>query len=239
MHYGEQTQRYLSGEEFSNAAHIELEKTSAPIVNRDDYLLQVTKGKKVLHLGFVDHLPLIDEKIRQGKWLHKKLIDNTALCYGVDINQEGIEYIQKKHHIDNLYTLDVILDTLPQALLDVEFDYLLIPDVIEHIGNPVAFLEVIREKFKRNTTRIILTTPNAFRWNNFVNIFKHRELINSDHRFWFTPYTLSKIVTDAGYKIDTLGYFEHGRLSRRQLVRKYLLDNYPLLRDTLIMEIEL
>ena len=239
MHYSDQTQRYLSGETFSNGALITVDKEASPLVNRDDFLLQVTKGKKVLHLGFVDHLPLIDEKIRQGKWLHKKLIDNTTLCYGIDINQEGIEYIQKEHHIDNLYTLDVILDTLPQALLDVKFDYLLIPDVIEHIGNPVAFLEVIREKFKQNTSKIILTTPNAFRWNNFLNVFKHRELINSDHRFWFTPYTLSKIVTDAGYKIDDLGYFEHGRLSRRQVIRRYLLNNYPLLRDTLIMEIEL
>jgi 2-polyprenyl-3-methyl-5-hydroxy-6-metoxy-1,4-benzoquinol methylase len=121
----------------------------------------------------------------------------------------------------------------------VKFDYIYIPDVIEHIGNPVDFLESIRDRFKTNVEKIILTTPNAFRWNNFMNSFKTIEVVNTDHRFWFTPFTLSKIVTDAGYEINKLGYFEHGSLSRRQVFRKYILNRFPAFRDTLIIEISL
>ena len=206
---------------------------------RDDYLLSLAKNKNILHFGFVDHIPLIDEKIKRGNWLHKKIVDASNLCYGIDINKEGIQYIQDKYNYDNLYAVDIISDRIPNSILDVKFDYIFIPDVIEHIGNPIEFLELIRKKFKGNTKKIILTTPNAFRWNNFINTFKSIELINTDHRFWFTPFTLSKILIDAGYTIDNLGYFEHGKLSRRQIIKKFLLGKYSTFRDTLIIEVSL
>jgi hypothetical protein len=135
--------------------------------------------------------------------------------------------------------MNIITDVLPDEIINTKFDYILIPDVIEHIGNPVEFLQAIRERFKNNTEKIILTTPNGLRWNNFINAFKGIEVINTDHRFWFTPFTLSKIVTDAGYKINNIGYLEHGKLSRRQIIRKFILSKYNAFRDTLIIDISL
>jgi len=111
-----------------------------------------------------------------------------------------------------------------------------IPDVIEHIGNPVHFLNAIREKFENNVDKIILTTPNAFRLQNSLNALKGVEVLNSDHRFWFTPYTLSKILTDAKYRIDRLNYFEHRKISNKYFIRKFLISKFHALRDTLIVE---
>ena len=239
MLYNDLTKDYLSGNRFSNGGIISLDNNSADTLYRDDYLLSIAEDKNILHLGFVDHIPLIDEKIKRGNWLHKKLMDVSNICYGVDINHEGIEYIQDKYKYDNLYAVDITSDFIPKEILDTKFDYILIPDVIEHIGNPVEFLKAIRERFKDNTERIILTTPNAFRWNNFMNSFKTIEVINTDHRFWFTPFTFSKIVIDAGYGINGLGYLEHGTLSRRQIFRKFILNRYTAFRDTLIIDISL
>jgi hypothetical protein len=239
MIYNNLTKNYLSGKEFSNGGIINLNNMSKNTLYRDDYLIKIAKNKNILHLGFVDHIPLIDEKIKNSNWLHKKLMDISNICYGIDINREGIEYIQKKYKYDNLYTLNILTDAIPDDIIDVKFDYIYIPDVIEHIGNPVEFLKSIREKFKDNVKKLILTTPNGFRWNNFMNSFKNIEVINTDHRFWFTPFTLSKIVTDAGYEINNLGYFEHGKLSKREIFRKYILHRFPAFRDTLIIEISL
>ena len=100
------------------------------------------------------------------------------------------------------------------------------------------FLHSIRERFKNNVDKIVLTTPNAFRWNNFVNSFRNIEIVNTDHRFWFTPFTLSKIVIDAGYIINSLGYFEHGKIARRAIFKKFILNRYVTFRDTLIIEID-
>ena len=206
------------------------------ILYRDEYLIRISKDKKLIHLGFVDHIPLIDKKIKKGDWLHKKLIDVCSICYGVDINKEGVEYIQNKYKYDNLHAVDIISENIPKKLLEEKFDYILIPDVIEHIRNPVYFLSSIRERFKNNVDKIVLTTPNAFRWDNFMNSFKNVEIINTDHRFWFTPFTLSKIVIDAGYTINKLGYFEHGKIGKRRILKKFILNKYIIFRDTLIME---
>jgi len=238
MLYNNLTKEYLSGDRFNNGAVITLNNNISNLY-RDDYLVDIARNKNILHLGFVDHIPLIDEKIKKGNWLHKKLMDVSSICYGVDINEKGIKYIQDKYRYDNLYVVDITSDVIPKEILNIKFDYILIPDVIEHIGNPVDFLNSIRERFKDNTKKIILTTPNAFRWNNFMNSFKNIEVINTDHKFWFTPFTLSKVVTDAGYEINSLGYFEHGRVSRRQVFRKFILNRYPIFRDTLIIDIGL
>ena len=239
MLYDDLTKSYLSGSKFSNGGIISLDSQKSNILYRDDYLLKITENKNILHLGFLDHLPLIDEKIKKGNWLHKKLMDNSDICYGIDINKEGIEYIQNKYNYDHLYAMNIITDVIPEEILNTKFDYLLIPDVIEHIGNPVEFLQSIKERFEDNVNKVILTTPNGFRLNNFLNSFKNIEVINTDHRFWFTPFTLSKIVTDAGYVINNIGYFEHGKLSRRQIFRKFILSRYSAFRDTLIIEVNL
>ena len=135
-------------------------------------------------------------------------------------------------------SLTFILKSL-KTDINTKIDYILIPDVIEHIGNPVEFLQAIRKRFKNNAEKVILTTPNGFRWDNFINSFKSKEVINTDHRFWFTPFTLSKIVSDAEYKIISLGYFEHGKLLRRQIIKKFILSKYNAFRDTLIIEMSL
>ena len=196
------------------------------------------KNKKILHFGFVDHLPLVDKKIELGQYLHQKLM-NVADVYGVDINKEGVDYLKEKYAYENIYAFDLRKDEIPKELLSIQFDYILLPDVIEHIGNPVEFVELIRTKFKDNVDKIILTTPNSFRLNNVISTFKNVELINTDHRFWFTPYTLSKIVTDAGYKIETINFLEHQKKSLRQPLRNLLLFMFKALQDSLILEARL
>ncbi len=236
MKYNNEELEYLKGVKFSNGAKFEL-TSQTDYLNRDDYLLHLSKDKTIMHLGFVDHIPLIDEKIKKGARLHKKLMDNCKVCFGVDINKQGIVYIQNKYNYPHLYAIDIINDELPEEIANEKIDYLLIPDVIEHIGNPVAFLKAIREKLT-NVDKIVLTTPNALRLNNFIFALKNIECINTDHRFWFTPFTLSKIVTDAGFKIENIGFYEHGRLDRRKILRKLFLLKYFTFKDTLIIEIK-
>lgn len=236
MKYTNKELDYLKGVKFNNGANFKL-TNQTNYWNRDDYLIHLTKNKTIMHLGFVDHIPLIDEKIKKRGWLHKKLIDNCKICFGVDINKEGIDYIQENYNYPHLYAIDIINDELPNEIAKERIDYLLIPDVIEHIGNPVAFLKAIKEKLT-NVDKIVLTTPNALRLNNFIFALKNIECINTDHRFWFTPFTLSKILTDAGFEIYNIGFYEHGNLSRRQILRKLFLSKYFTFKDTLIIEIK-
>jgi hypothetical protein len=38
------------------------------------------------------------------------------------------------------------------------------------------------------------------RGGNIRGAWKNTEVINTDHRFFFTPYTIAKIAVDAGYE---------------------------------------
>lgn len=226
---------YLEGKTFSNGGVITLRESNTHKLNRDDYLIELVKDKTILHLGFLDHLPLIDDKIKNKNWLHNKLVESSKLCVGIDINEEGIKYLENKYKMNDIYCIDIVNDNLPNDIANIKFDYLLIPDVIEHISNPQQFLFSIKEKLKDSVKEVVVTTPNAFRWNNFINTFKNSECINTDHRFWFTPYTLSKIMYDSKYEVEKIDYLEHGRLSRREIIKKMILKKYPAFRDTLVL----
>lgn len=227
--------KYLSGEAFSNGFMLPFKCHSSKIMYRDEALVELAKGKKVLHVGFVDHLPVLDEKIKNNRWLHNKLVDVCELCVGVDINEDGVNYLKREYQYENIFSLDITKDDLPEVVLSERFDYIFLPDVIEHIGNPSLFLFNLRERLSGRTDVCVLTTPNAFRLNNFINTIKGKEVINSDHRFWFTPYTISKILTDAGYDNLEVNFSEHGYLPRRKIFKKMILKTKPSLRDTLIV----
>jgi hypothetical protein len=214
--------KYLLGKEFHNGLKIHI--STNKLLFRNNYLVNLAKDKKIIHIGFVDHLPLIDKKIEENNWLHNNLIDVATKAIGIDINKEGIDYLKNKHNIKNIYALDIINDSLPNEVLNDSFDYLFLPDVIEHIGNPVSFLESLKNKFP-NVKNFIITTPNAFCYDNFKFSLKNIECINTDHRFWFTPYTLSKILSDSGFKLDKILFAEHSNgLSRRYILKKILIN---------------
>ncbi len=224
---------YLSGVSFHNGLKVECKHNE--IEYRNEYLLNLIKNKKVLHIGFVDHLPLLENKIKKNNWLHKQLIDVAAKCVGIDINEEGINYLKEHHNIKDIYCVDILNDELPDEILKENFDYLLLPDVIEHIGDPVLFLKHLKQKFT-NINQLVITTPNAFRYDNIKNSIKNIECINSDHRFWFTPYTIAKVLNDSGYTIEDLLFAEHSKsLSRRYFFKRWVIKRKSMLRDNLIL----
>jgi hypothetical protein len=48
----------------------------------------------------------------------------------------------------------------------------------------------------------------------------YREVINSDHRFWFTPYTISKVLVSAGYIPDKIIYSNLQSMNIRDLIKR-------------------
>jgi hypothetical protein len=58
-------------------------------------ITELSTGKRLIHVGCVDHMPIIEEKIRNNTWLHKLVTEAASECIGVDINKEGIEFMHK------------------------------------------------------------------------------------------------------------------------------------------------
>ncbi len=195
------TQDYLVGHRFSTDLVIKPVNTSdqRSRLSRVELLERLAHGRNVIHVGCVDHdAGTIEDKLRSGKWLHHRLMRRATRCHGVDINAEGIHYMHEYLGIDDVEVIN-IAEQDSAAILGARWDAMLIPEVLEHIGNPVQFLQSVRNRYAAVVDELIVTVPNAFAVENFRGVLSGIERINTDHRFWFTPYTLAKVMADAGF----------------------------------------
>jgi len=193
---------YLTGEKFSSSFEISL--WNMPYLDRIGFLENKCRGKNIIHIGFADHKDLIMKKLQNNVWLHKRLLDVCNVCFGIDIDCQAVEFVRNTLGISNVYCLDLINQDLPSELSKSHFDYVLLPEVLEHLDDPLLFLKEIRRKFNDIAERIIVTVPNAFRLLNFHLAMKNSEGINTDHRYWFTPYTILKLIVRAGFEPEGL-----------------------------------
>jgi len=214
---------YLTGKLFSNYVKFRFDSRTY-IPNRVDLLESLLKDRLVLHFGCCDHEGLIEEKIRDKSHLQVKLSYIAAKCIGVDIDRDALARL-KSLNVPNCYYYD-LYESNDLELENEIYDVVLLGEILEHIADPVQFLKKIKTKFK-NAKEIIITVPNAFNSQNFYNIKAGIEEINTDHKYWFTPFTISKVVTEAGFKLDSIYFVDRSKLNiaDRIIKRFYLLLN--------------
>jgi hypothetical protein len=212
--------KYLKGEKFSSNLSVEYDRTRQEAISREAAITSLIKDSNIIHIGCADHIPLIQEKIANNKWLHKLITDNASKCIGIDIDKESIEYIKRVTGYKNVISGNILTDDFPEIIAG-KWDYAVFGEIIEHIDDPVNFLKTFRLRFGGQVERFIVTVPNIYNNHHLSNMLKYREVINSDHRYWFTPYTISKILVAAGYIPEKIIFSNLNTLTRFQLaVRK-------------------
>lgn len=243
MRFDNETIEYISGKKFSSGANILISKKNEPLCNRFQIIESLCINKTVVHLGCVDHLPLINKKIKQNVWLHARLCKIAKRCLGIDINNQGIDYLKYTLGYNDVICADILSDI--DEINDNQWDYLVLGEVLEHINDPCLFLQQLNKKYKNKINRVIITVPNAFSWQNIRSTFSHNELINTDHRYWFTPFTLAKILNLSGFAIEEFNFCElnidiNSRLytfikNPRYLFYRSLFKLFPATRSTSLM----
>jgi hypothetical protein len=226
--------RYFKGAAFSSGLRVPIARPEKTIAYRMETIEEMVRGKKIIHVGCADHLPLIQEKIKQNKWFHKRLSDCTERCLGIDINPEGVDFMRGLGYRDTV-AADLSAGDIPEAVKTDRWDYLVMGEILEHTDNPVVFLQTIGRSTRAHVDRTIVSVPNAFRLENFETVVRHAETINSDHRYWFTPYTLGKIGFQAGMQVEGFQLCQAFEVPRHRVVRRLLLILFPGFRDTVVM----
>lgn len=192
--------KYLSGDEFDDdycyRPEVAFDKHS-----RGDILEQWVAGRSVLHVGFADHQPLIASRVAAGDWLHARLSRSARECYGIDINAAAVE-AARQLGFDKLYALDIHAPETAGILQALPIDLVMVPDVIEHLSNPSAFLARLATLFP--AADFVVSAPNGLSLRNIVHTARGIERINTDHRAWLSPYTLQKVLADAGLQVVEL-----------------------------------
>ena len=204
------------------------------VSTRLERLLALAKGKRVLHIGCCDHIGLIDEKIAKRTWLHGLLLESAEECLGIDIDSEAINYVKSLGY-DGVYCCD-ILEDYPEELKGHHFDLVILGEIVEHLDSPVEFLRALHSRIDYNY-ELIVTVPNAFTLENFINVLGHFERVNSDHRAWYTSYTISKVLSRGGYHVKAIDYAfrsePNGYVGSSELMKR--LYAHPEYRDVLIV----
>jgi SAM-dependent methyltransferase len=128
-----------------------------PLVQRVDYLKEVCRGKKVLHLGCTNW-PYTQAVLEEETLLHLSLKEIAGELWGFDADEEGLKLLRERG-VENLYRAD--LEQLDQLELDQQFDIILAGEMIEHLSNPGLFLRGIK-RFMRPDSTLVITTINAY-----------------------------------------------------------------------------
>jgi len=203
---------FLSGKKLDTGRRFH-DLSTPPIVNRRDYLRRRCAGKKVLHIGCLNWPEVILEAWKNGTWVHGIISDVSELCVGIDINSDGYDLVRRELGIENIQLLDLsksLEDKDLSCLRQIEWDLIVCPEVLEHITNHEQILENLGTLSHCGTT-LIITGPNAFGFPNFVNTLRGFEHVSSDHRYWFTFYTLSRMLAAHGWKPCRLIYYDDSK----------------------------
>lgn len=232
MKIGPEIFTYLKGEKFSNNFRFDLDSANQEVISREAAIIRLIEGKKVIHVGCSDHIQIINEKLKNNIWLHKLITEKASRCIGIDIDGESIDFIKNELNFNNVFRGDIVSDDLPMISED-KWDFAVLGEMVEHLDNPVNFLETLMRKYGSCIDRFIISVPNIYNSSSLSNMFNFREIINSDHRFWFTPYTILKILVSSGYKPEDMIFCNRQSLSRQELLirklKKYagLKEHYP------------
>jgi 2-polyprenyl-3-methyl-5-hydroxy-6-metoxy-1,4-benzoquinol methylase len=231
MRLNEEVFTYLENKKFSNGLKVDIHGENYNL-DRVQLIKKIFSRMRVIHVGCADHVPLIEQKMASSSWLHGEMEKVVSNLIGLDINEDAIAFIKDKG-VKNVFYTDIVKDDVLQEIKTNKWDYLFLGEIVEHLDDPVLFLKTIRSKYKKHVESIVVTVPNAFRFANFKYALSNKELINSDHRYWFTPYTIAKILTQAGMQVDD--YFLIDAFSSSSFFKSFRRKFFPVLSDTIVM----
>jgi hypothetical protein len=122
-----------------------------------------------------------------------------AKVAGVDLDEGAIKF--GKQYIDELYCGDA-----HEYLKNVNYDLLILSNVLEHLHNPLDFLLDLYKNIASTHTKLVIDVPNLMGSHSYSNNFN--KFLHIAHIWYFTPATLSKLLSLAGFTIDFI--FDRG-----------------------------
>lgn len=173
-------------------------------VRRLEYFKEKISGKSVLHFGCADW-PIFEESTN----LHLQLCKFSDSVDGFDTNSPTIQKMRES----DLFRQESLHDIQP----DKTYDFLLIPETIEHVSNVEGFITSLKKNCHEDT-EIMITAPNAFVQSQFdkmkIKEQTYFETVHPDHNYWFSIYTLPNVVEKVcnnlnwNIKFDEIGFLE-------------------------------
>ncbi len=168
-------------------------------VDRHAALIETARGRRVVHVGFVDEL--MASKIAAEVWLHARLGAVAGSLVGLDSSEEGVAAARAEGW--EAHAVDAQSAEAVRALGLERADVVIAGEIIEHLDAPGPFLRALHEL----ADELVLTTPNAYRLLNFLAPLSGSELIHPDHTAWHSPQTLRRLLDMSGWEVTRIAYY--------------------------------
>jgi 2-polyprenyl-3-methyl-5-hydroxy-6-metoxy-1,4-benzoquinol methylase len=201
------------------------EARCAPVADRGDYLVELSRGKKVLDVGVVGHLAATRD---QESWLHRKICRSAATCLGIDVLADEIEQLNADGF--NVRHADITKDSI-----DDSFDVIICGEVIEHLGEPAALFRV-GKKLLLPGGLIVVTTPNPYYLPRVRAQLMGRFTESVDHAALLGPSNIAELAEREGMRLKSYRGVLTTKEQARSLVGKITIALRPLLTGVLLEE---
>lgn len=169
---------------------------SSKVVDRIAYLSGLARGRRVIHVGFVDS-GYEEMQSAAGTWLHEHLAASASSLVGIDVDAEGVARAQAKGY--EAYVADGREPDMLAALGIEPADVVIAGEVIEHLDDPGSFLDGLHGLLADGGT-LVLTTPNASGLLNGFAAMAGAEINHPDHVVLFSWRTLTNLLSRHGWQ---------------------------------------
>lgn len=167
------------------------------------YGMSHTRLRRIMELvGDRPGLRVLDVGCGNGR-MGQKIREKGNYVAGVEISEKAVAMARSL--LDAAYAFD-IERPWPQELQEADFDLVVLPEILEHVFDPVGVLKSVRSSLKPDGA-IIITTPNFMTWTNRLKFvfgrFQYEEqgMFDFGHIRWFTYAYLKEVLAQGGFEL--------------------------------------
>jgi hypothetical protein len=157
------------------------------VQNREQFILDRCKGKKVLHLGCCDS-PATKFKFDKNVALFQRIEKVCKAQEGLDIDQKSMDYLH-----DMGYKNVSFFDLNKPGKVDFKPDVIVFADTLEHLMNLETALTSLKGLMNEKV-ELIITVPNATMFERVLGNFRGYIHEHEDHKVSFTYTALKQLL---------------------------------------------
>lgn len=161
---------------------------------RFEHIEPYLRGKAVLDVGCA-------VGSRREQWIHGRIAEVASRAVGIDIDKEAVSDLSEQGY-------NIVHGDAQGFEVDGTFDVVFAGELIEHLDNFRGFLQSVKAHLKEGGL-LIITTPNAFRFVNFLYRFGSHVRVNEEHTCWFCDITLTQLLSRHSFSVRHVGYIPH------------------------------
>lgn len=164
---------------------------------------------------------MLDIGCGEGAFGKTVMDGHSAEVWGIDFDQQSIDIARGT--LSKVFCGDIfqLLDDIP----DNYFDAIYFNDVLEHLVDPYALLELVRQKLTANGV-VVASIPNLRYFRVLAQIllkkdfrYEKKGVMDETHMRFFTQKSIDRMFVEAGYKVQHIQPMNRSRSMKPKLAQ--------------------